>query len=271
MRSRGAALLSPWRCARAFGAAAAPVSDAEFSAAVESLSGVEVDNTTKLKLYALYKQATVGPAAASGAAKPGMMDVVGKYKRAAWDKLGDMGKDDARAEYVATVAQLRGAAAEATNTAAQPAGEWETLRVTDEGAARTISLNRPARYNALNIAMYTELTRALDAAAEAPHVSVTVLTGAGRYYSSGNDLAELAEVPDDLQAKAESSAAMLEDFVDAFIRHPKPLVAAVNGPAIGIAATTLALCDIVWAVRGAAARAQAETPLTRDAICWALI
>lgn len=60
-------------------------------------------NEAKLQLYALYKQATVGP---NNTPKPGAMDIVGKYKWAAWSNLGQMTKEDARKEYISTVQKL---------------------------------------------------------------------------------------------------------------------------------------------------------------------
>eukprot|EP00051_Salpingoeca_urceolata_P016861 m.226533 g.226533 ORF g.226533 m.226533 type:complete len:276 (+) comp18800_c0_seq1:1741-2568(+) len=66
--------------------------------------------------------------------------------------------------------------------------------------------------------------------------------------SSGNDLTSFSQgFAQDRDAFAAEAAKMLESFVDAFIEFPKPLVAAVNGPAFGIAATTIGLCDFVYA------------------------
>lgn len=125
-----------------------------------------------------------------------------------------------------------------------------TLRVTTEGGLRTITLNRPEKFNAFNIDMYTELREELDLAAKDPSAVVTVITGAGKYFSSGNDLTSFSSVsssPGGRAAAASASAERLVRFVDAFIDFPKPLVGVVNGPAIGIGCTMLGLMDVVFA------------------------
>lgn len=60
-------------------------------------------NETKLKMYALYKQSTIGT---NNTPKPGAMDIVGKYKWAAWSNLGTMTKEDAQKEYIELVKKL---------------------------------------------------------------------------------------------------------------------------------------------------------------------
>merc|ERR1712054_237347 len=94
--------------------------------------------------------------------------------------------------------------------------------------------------------MYREIMEALSFASEDPSVAVTLVTGAGNYYSSGNDLSNFSRLQNPTRTAAEAKDLLVE-FVGSFIDHPKPLVAGVNGPAIGIAVTTLALCDAVYA------------------------
>ena len=79
--------------------------DAEFKEAKEKVSSLKEDpgNDVKLKMYALFKQATVG---ACNAPKPGMMDFVGKAKWEAWNGLGKMSQDDAQKEYIKLVDSL---------------------------------------------------------------------------------------------------------------------------------------------------------------------
>lgn len=114
---------------------------------------------------------------------------------------------------------------------------------------RTLTFNRPKRLNALNGALYAALPSALAEAADDPATKITVLTGAGDYYSSGNDLLDFASTwatAESSKEAAEMSALVLRNFVASFIDFPKVLVAAVNGPAFGIAATSLPLCDAVF-------------------------
>ncbi len=62
----------------------------------------------------------------------------------------------------------------------------------DRDRVRTLTLNRPDQLNAFNSALYAEVADALSAAAEDPGVAVVVLTGAGRAFSAGQDLLEMA-------------------------------------------------------------------------------
>ena len=71
------------------------------------------------------------------------------------------------------------------------------------------------------------------------------LTGSGAYYSAGNDLSAFASVSDPAAA-LKDALRTLDLFLSTLIDFPKPLVVGVNGPAIGIMVTTLALADIVW-------------------------
>ena len=125
--------------------------------------------------------------------------------------------------------------------AAGEAGERHGIKysVSDKGVA-TITIARPKRKNALDVETYRSIEGALKEAAASKAVRVVVLTGQGDYYSSGNDLGNFVgnmppEGPEKLAADA---AVLLEGFVNAFIEFPKPLVAAVNGPSIGIASKT---------------------------------
>lgn len=79
--------------------------DARFNASKDNSTKLKSDpgNEEKLKLYALYKQATVGP---NETPKPGSFDIVGKYKWAAWSTLGKMSKDEAKEEYIKLVEHL---------------------------------------------------------------------------------------------------------------------------------------------------------------------
>ncbi|KAG8225531.1 hypothetical protein J437_LFUL006070 [Ladona fulva] len=136
------------------------------------------------------------------------------------------------------------------NSAGQHAVNKDVREITvdvDNGL-RVITLNRPKKKNALSTEMYDGLSQALREAAEDENTVITVLTGNGDYYSSGNDLKNAEKFLDfDLNEAASKSSIRVRDFVSDFIEFPKILVAAVNGPAIGIGVTTLALCDVVYA------------------------
>lgn len=234
--------------------------DSDFEKAKARLNSLQNDpgNDVKLKIYALFKQATVGKC---NTKKPGMMDFVGKAKWDAWNGLGDISQDDAKQKYIALVDELAGAdkslaPAESSHT---PAGKYTTLDVTNEGGVFTIKLNRPSKKNAINFEMYDEWVAALKEAAEDKSVVVTVVTGAGDFYCSGNDLGNFMNIPPDgIKAMAEKGGEILERFVAAFIDFPKPLIGVINGPALGVSVTVLGLFDLVYATE----KATFQTPFS---------
>ncbi|KAM5298887.1 enoyl-CoA delta isomerase 2 [Ctenodactylus gundi] len=204
-------------------------------------------NEVKLKLYALYKQATEGPC---NVPKPGVFDFINKAKWDAWNALGSQPKETARQNYVDLVSSLSRSSESSTQlepTAEKKLPESENVVVTSEDGITKITLNRPSKKNALTTQMYHDIMLALKAASQ-DNSAITVFTGNGDYYSSGNDLNNFANVlPDQLEEIAKNSAVLLRDFVGCFIDFPKPLVAVVNGPAVGISVTLLGLFDAVYA------------------------
>jgi enoyl-CoA hydratase/carnithine racemase len=112
--------------------------------------------------------------------------------------------------------------------------------VDDDGRVRTLTLDRPDVLNAFDGALYRAAGAALDAARADDAVHVVVITGAGRAFSSGQDLDEMARIAAGEQV--DSGFPVLLDALQAF---DKPLVAAVNGPAVGIGFTLLPHCDLV--------------------------
>jgi enoyl-CoA hydratase/carnithine racemase len=109
----------------------------------------------------------------------------------------------------------------------------------------TIRLNRPDKKNALTSAMYTALREALEAAAENPDVRVVLLAGTAGVFCSGNDLQDFLELAGDIHETPVSR------FLRALSAFGKPVVAAVEGPAIGIGTTLLLHCDLVYVGEGA--------------------
>jgi enoyl-CoA hydratase/carnithine racemase len=111
-----------------------------------------------------------------------------------------------------------------------------------EDGVLEIILNRPEKHNALTYPMYEELTRLLTAAADNPATRVVLVTGTGDFFSSGNDVnsfvwgAELAyhEKPS-------------FQFMNTLAGFQKPIIAAVNGNAIGIGFTMLLHFDLIYA------------------------
>jgi enoyl-CoA hydratase/carnithine racemase len=117
--------------------------------------------------------------------------------------------------------------------------------ITQAGPILEILLNRPEKKNALTQAMYAAVADAFRRADEDPRVRVVLLTGAGDTFTSGNDIK-------DFQSRAATNeASHASPFLDALSSLATPLVAAVNGPAIGVGTTMLAHADLVIAGRSA--------------------
>ena len=119
-----------------------------------------------------------------------------------------------------------------------------TLDIADDHRVRTLRLNRPEALNAFNEALYDATTIALRSAAEDPDVAVVLLTGTGRAFSAGTDLAEMqARITDTDFTPGEFGFLGL---IDALTSFPKPLICAVNGVGIGIGATILGYADLAF-------------------------
>ena len=126
--------------------------------------------------------------------------------------------------------------------------------MTDEGAVRIIRMNRPDKKNALTLAMYTEMTRALREADQSDAIRCVVFAGTPGAFCAGNDITDFMRAA--AGGGLDTSAI---DFLKALARSQKPLLAAVGGVAIGIGTTMLLHCDHVVA----SADATLSTPFLR--------
>lgn len=108
-----------------------------------------------------------------------------------------------------------------------------------------IVLNRPEKKNAFTNAMYRELTQILSDGDQNPQVKVTLISGAGNAFSAGNDIADFMQSPITLED------APPINLLKTLAGLTKPLIAAVDGVAVGIGATLLFHCDLVYAQKGA--------------------
>ena len=127
-----------------------------------------------------------------------------------------------------------------------------SVLVSVEAGVETITLNRPDKLNALNPEMHKLLRDALERAADEPGIRAVLLTGAGRGFCTGQDLAERdvspGSAPIDLSVSLGSNYNPLVRRMRAL---PKPIVCAVNGVAAGAGANVALACDIVIAARSA--------------------
>jgi enoyl-CoA hydratase/carnithine racemase len=127
----------------------------------------------------------------------------------------------------------------------------ESIDYSVEGQVATITLNRPQRKNAFTLAMLETWANALDAAEHDPDVRVVILTGAGDAFCSGVDLSVLSSVAPDPLARRRLLADQVHAVAKASQRLTKPLVAAVNGVAVGAGLDMALLCDMRFAARTA--------------------
>ena len=128
--------------------------------------------------------------------------------------------------------------------------------VTPTGPVHTLALNRPAALNSSTGALHAEQLAALEAAAANPAVRCVVLTGTGRAFCAGQDLADPAVAPDLTPGAAPKDlGAVIDTWYGPLCQRirsmPVPVVAAVNGVAAGAGANLALGCDLVLAARSA--------------------
>lgn len=113
-----------------------------------------------------------------------------------------------------------------------------------EGGVLTLTFNRPARKNAITVAMYAALADSLGQAADDAAIRVVVIQGNVATFTAGNDIADFQNAPaPSAQGEGKRPA---ERFLHAIATFPKPLLAAVCGPAVGVGVTMLLHCDLVF-------------------------
>ncbi|HSW12359.1 MAG TPA: crotonase/enoyl-CoA hydratase family protein [Solimonas sp.] len=133
--------------------------------------------------------------------------------------------------------------------------DFSTILYQKDGHVLTITLNRPDRLNAFTLQMGEELIHAIDLADEDPDIRAIILTGAGRAFCAGADLengAKIFQLPGD--DGAEPDWQQVRDLGGAvslrFFNSRKPMIGAINGPAVGVGATILLPLDIRVAAEG---------------------
>ena len=107
------------------------------------------------------------------------------------------------------------------------------LLIEDRGGVRILTMNRPAKRNALNLALTQALLAGLRAAEADESVRSIVLTGAGSAFCAGADLAELKDLTPDQAEQVETRAELTMTLHGIFARLSKPVVTAINGAAMG--------------------------------------
>lgn len=126
--------------------------------------------------------------------------------------------------------------------------DYERIRITHDGAVAVLALDRPERYNAVDDVMHSELSTVFRAAQHDGDVRAIVLTGSGDAFSVGGDTSP------DRRFETRTGRPVIAEarsIVDDLLDLEKPLVAAVNGHAIGLGATLATLADVSYVERRA--------------------
>jgi enoyl-CoA hydratase/carnithine racemase len=110
----------------------------------------------------------------------------------------------------------------------------------------TLTINRVDKKNSFTPTMYAAMADGLEQAKADPAIRVTVIQGDITVFSAGNDIGDF------LQRKPSTQESPVFQFLRAIASHPKPVIAAVCGPAVGIGTTLLFHCDLVYAGDNAA-------------------
>jgi enoyl-CoA hydratase/carnithine racemase len=129
--------------------------------------------------------------------------------------------------------------------------DYESLDWSVEGHVATITLNRPAKLNAMSWVMFEEIGSAFGRAADDPAIRCVVVTGAGNAFCSGADLTD----PANMVATAfemKDRMRVIHGVAHAFMTCPKPTIARVTGIAAGAGCNLALACDFVVASRAAA-------------------
>lgn len=124
----------------------------------------------------------------------------------------------------------------------------ETVEIEVAERIQIIRLNRPSKKNALTAEMYARLAGRLEAANASDEIAVSVLMGSGGVFSAGNDIGEFLSGA--VGGKKDDQGELAGDilrFLDCVAGTQKPLVAAVDGLAVGVGTTLLFHCDLVYA------------------------
>lgn len=119
-----------------------------------------------------------------------------------------------------------------------------TIDSTRDGRVLLLTLDRPDTRNALNEAGITQLTHAFASVARDPNVRAVVLTGAGEMFCSGTDIAWIESLA---SGAADSDARLFGNLLSQIRSCPKPVLAKINGPAIGAGAGIVAATDVAIA------------------------
>ncbi|SFO35571.1 enoyl-CoA hydratase/isomerase family protein [Sphingomonas sp. OK281] len=128
--------------------------------------------------------------------------------------------------------------------------EFETILLERRDRLLVVTFNRPEAMNAVNLVLHDELPEALAFAARDPGSDVVLLTGSGKAFSAGGDIAHMEHNAANPHL-FDHEARQAKRIVFAMLDIEKPVVCRMNGHAIGLGASIALLCDVIFAAEGA--------------------
>jgi enoyl-CoA hydratase len=128
--------------------------------------------------------------------------------------------------------------------------KYHAIAFRREGRVLHATLNRPETLNAINAELEEDLSALFDDVARDEETNVLVLSGAGRAFSAGGDIEQMQKVIDDPDLFLQGMA-VGKHIIFSILDCPKPIVAKINGPAIGLGATLALFCDLIIAANHA--------------------
>jgi len=128
-----------------------------------------------------------------------------------------------------------------------------SVKTRNDKPSGTIILDRPEKRNAIGRNLLADLTEAFNDFMQELSVRAVVLTGAGDAFCSGTDLAEIQATSQspDCMAKWHEETRQMKELIETMLRCPKPIIAAVNGPAVGFGTALMLAADLVVAAESA--------------------
>ena len=121
---------------------------------------------------------------------------------------------------------------------------YRSIRASRRGRVLTLTLDRPDKLNAVDRTLHAELATVFTSADADPHSDVVVLTGAGRAFCAGGDIEWMQEM---IESGFDETAREARQIIHSLLDCEKPVLARLNGHAIGLGATLALFCDLVFA------------------------
>ncbi len=128
--------------------------------------------------------------------------------------------------------------------------DYKTILFNRRGRVLEVTLNRPEKLNATDAVLHTELARVFTDITNDPDSDIVVLTGAGRAFSAGGDVAWMQEAIDEPH-RFEQTMREARQIVFGLIDCEKPIIAKLNGHATGLGCTIALFCDVIFAAEHA--------------------